>query len=120
LELLLPSFQALLPFVEVDAGLREYAMLAGIAVLVGLACGLYPALVLSSTRPQAVLRSGGSGTARGRMPLRSLLVAVQFFLASMLLIGTSALYLQLSVRARSRWASMPATCCYCSRTTSRV
>lgn len=97
LELLLPSFQALLPFVEVDAGLREYAMLAGIAVLVGLACGLYPALVLSSTRPQAVLRSGGSGTARGRMPLRSLLVAVQFFLASMLLIGTSALYLQLSV-----------------------
>lgn len=97
LELLLPAFQALLPFVDVDAGLREYTLLAAIAVLVGLACGIYPALVLSSTRPQAVLRSGAAGKARGGVPLRSLLVAVQFFLASMLLIGTSALYLQLAV-----------------------
>lgn len=97
LELLLPSFQALLPFVEVDAGPLEYSMLAAIAIVVGLACGLYPALVLSATRPQAVLRSRAAETAKGRVPLRSLLVAVQFFLASILLIGTSALYLQLSV-----------------------
>lgn len=97
LELLLPAFQALLPFVEVDASWREYAMLTGIALLVGLACGIYPAFVLSATRPQVVLRSGAQGRAAGGMRLKNLLVAIQFFFASMLLIGTGALYLQLAI-----------------------
>lgn len=97
LELLLPAFQTLLPFAKVDAGAREYLLLAGIAVLVGLACGVYPALVLSSTRPQLVLRSGGQGKTQGGARLRTLLVGVQFFFASILLIGVAALYLQLAI-----------------------
>ncbi len=98
LELLTPAFQAMLSFrTPYEAGAAEYFLLALIACFVGLACGAYPALVLSSTRPQAVLRAGGQRAGKAGMSLRTLLVAVQFCLASMLLIATAALYTQLAV-----------------------
>lgn len=98
LELLLPVFQTMLPFTaQIATGPTEYLLLAAIAGAVGLACGAYPAFVLSATRPQAVLRAGAQRDVKGGMQLRTLLVAVQFCLASMLLIGTAALYLQLLV-----------------------
>lgn len=96
LELLLPPFQALMPWVRVDAGWPDYALLALIAAVVGVACGAYPALVLASTRPQAVLRAGAQAQGKRSFGLRSVLVATQFGLASVLLIGTGALYLQLT------------------------
>jgi putative ABC transport system permease protein len=98
LELLLPAFQTLLPFVtQFDAGWDEYALLTFIACIVGLANGAYPALILSRVRPQAVLKTGSGSNLNSRLNLRSLLVGAQFCFASMLLIGTAALYLQLAV-----------------------
>jgi putative ABC transport system permease protein len=97
-EILSPAFQTMLSFrAPVAAGLLEYALLTLIACVVGLTCGAYPALVLSSTRPQAVLRAGTQQSVKAGMSLRSALVALQFCFASMLLIGTAALYLQLAV-----------------------
>jgi hypothetical protein len=105
LELLFPAFRVLLRFsLQTGAGWSEYALLTLIAGIVGLACGAYPALVLSATRPQAVLRAGAQQRVKGGLRLRTLLVAVQFCFASMLLIGTAALYLQLAVtRAQPRF-----------------
>lgn len=97
LEWLLPAFQALMPTVRVDAAWNDHLLLALIAGIVGLACGAYPALVLSATRPQAVLRTGAQQGAKGGLSLRTVLVAAQFCFASMLLIGTAALYLQLAL-----------------------
>ncbi|MES2605036.1 MAG: FtsX-like permease family protein, partial [Pseudomonadota bacterium] len=98
LEALLPAFQTLLPFrVALDPGITEYLLLVLIAVVVGLVNGIYPALVLSSVKPQAVLKPGaGTGVTAGQS-LRGLLVGAQFCFASMLLIGTGALYLQVAV-----------------------
>lgn len=97
LELLQPSFQALMPFaVQIDMRWTEYALMLLIACVTGLASGAYPAFVLSSTRPQAVLKAGAQESMQ-RVGLRGLLVGVQFCFASMLLIGTAALYLQLAL-----------------------
>lgn len=97
IELLMPVLLTLLPFsVRAGAGPEEYVLLGLIAVVMGLGCGEYPALVLSATRPQAVLRTGGSSVTRHGPSLRTLLVALQFCLASMLLVGTAALSLQLA------------------------
>jgi putative ABC transport system permease protein len=98
LELLQSSFQTLLPFtVRIDIGWIDYALMLLIACATGLASGAYPAFVLSATRPQAVLKAGAQETTKRGMGLRGLLVGVQFCFASMLLIGTSTLYLQLAV-----------------------
>jgi putative ABC transport system permease protein len=98
LELLLPAYQNMLPFsATIDTGWKEYLLLALIAVGVGLANGIYPALMLSHVQPEAVLKAGPGKILKGGLNLRALLVGSQFGFASMLLIGTAALYLQLAI-----------------------
>jgi putative ABC transport system permease protein len=62
-------------------------LLAGGAILVGLAAGLYPALVLSSFRPVAALQ-GALGRGRAGFVLRTVLVVIQFAVSSALILGT--------------------------------
>jgi putative ABC transport system permease protein len=68
--------------------------LLGVAVFIGIAAGVYPALVLSSFQPVAVLKgrfaSGGKGSF-----LRKALVVVQFTIATGLIIGTLVVYNQM-------------------------
>ncbi|MBP7407585.1 MAG: ABC transporter permease [Flavobacteriales bacterium] len=59
----------------------------GIAVLVGLLSGIYPAFFLSSFQPAVVLKGNTGGTSRGQA-LRKSLVVVQFAIALVLIIGT--------------------------------
>lgn len=70
-------------------------ILLGVAVFIGIAAGIYPALVLSSFRPVSVLKgrfaSGGKGSF-----LRKALVVVQFTIATGLIIGTLVVYNQLT------------------------
>lgn len=65
-----------------------------LAVLVGVTAGIYPAAVLSSFRPVAVLKGRIVGGAQGAM-LRKGLVVVQFGISILLLIGTAVVYSQL-------------------------
>ncbi len=59
----------------------------GIAVLVGLLSGIYPAFFLSSFQPAVVLKANAAGTSKGQA-LRKSLVVVQFAIALVLIIGT--------------------------------
>ncbi|HMZ49618.1 MAG TPA: FtsX-like permease family protein, partial [Flavobacteriales bacterium] len=86
IKLLMPAFNQLagetipLPRTWVPAVL-------GIAVVVGLLSGIYPAFFLSSFQPAVVLKANAAGTSRGQA-LRKALVVVQFAIALVLIIGT--------------------------------
>ncbi len=67
----------------------------GLAILVGLAAGSYPAFVLSAFRPAAVLKGGAFGNA-SRSRFRSVLVVVQFAVSLLLLIMTGVILNQLN------------------------
>jgi putative ABC transport system permease protein len=96
--LLLPSFNHLAGKI-INPGVfpptADLWILLGVAVFIGIAAGIYPALVLSSFQPVAVLKgrfaTGGSGSF-----LRKALVVVQFTIATGLIIGTLVVYNQLS------------------------
>ncbi len=62
-------------------------LLVGGAILVGLAAGIYPALVLSSFRPVAALQ-GALGRGQAGLVLRTVLVVLQFSVSSALILGT--------------------------------
>lgn len=61
----------------------------------GLLSGIYPAYILSSYKPTDVLK-GKVVSGSGKLGLRKLLVVVQFVASVMLLVGTGAVYNQLS------------------------
>jgi putative ABC transport system permease protein len=73
---------------------RDLLILLGVAVLIGVAAGTYPALVLSSFQPIAVLK-GRFVTGTKGIFLRKTLVVVQFTIATGLIIGTLVVYNQL-------------------------
>lgn len=96
--LLLPLFN-MLAGKEVSAGIfvkpLYLLVLLGIAILTGIFAGLYPALVLSSFKPVAVLKGKFSTGTRG-IVLRKGLVIVQFTIAIGLIIATMVVYFQLN------------------------
>ncbi len=76
----LPSINAFLQTGAVFDYWRDPALLGLLllgTVLVGVLAGAYPAFILSSFRPQLVLK-GGTDAAGGAGPLRQLLVGLQF------------------------------------------
>ncbi len=66
-----------------------------LALAVGLGAGVYPALVLSSFRPAAVLRGpSAAGTGSRSSALRKGLIVLQFAVSVFLLVGTAVVYRQ--------------------------
>ncbi len=92
-----PAFNAIAgtAFVPGDMfGPRLLALVAGMALLVGLGAGLYPALVLSTFRPALTLK-GTFSSGRFGAGLRKALVVGQFMLASLLVVGTIVVFRQI-------------------------
>ena len=95
-ELLLPAFSAF-----VQRGLALDVLhdpwlipgVAGASLLIGLAASIYPALVLSSFRPAAVLK-GGLAQASGSPLARQALVVIQFAILVGLIVTTATIYRQ--------------------------
>lgn len=103
-ELALPGLNH---FLRADIQLRYFALdglllpVIGLTLLVGLAGGVYPALVLSRFEPARVLKANKSAAdAEGSGRLRNLLVIAQFSVSIGLIICTAIVYAQ-TVYART-------------------
>jgi putative ABC transport system permease protein len=94
--LLLPLFNSL---AEKDMHLPwtnplMWVGVAGASVVLGLLAGSYPALYLSSIRPVGALKGAFKAGQSASLP-RKVLVVVQFSVSAMMIIGTTAVFLQL-------------------------
>ncbi|HLX67556.1 MAG TPA: ABC transporter permease, partial [Puia sp.] len=74
---------------------EDLLILLGVAVFIGIAAGIYPALVLSGFQPVAVLKGRFATGGKGSI-LRKSLVVTQFTIATGLIIGTLVVYNQLN------------------------
>lgn len=96
-ELMLPSFNSLAEK-EISSTYFTDPVFAvailGIALLIGLVAGSYPALVLSQYKPVDILKSDKTPKGGGAM-LRKSLVVIQFTISLVLIIGTVIVYSQM-------------------------
>ena len=96
--LLLPFFNdftdkrfTVLELITIERGL----LMLGLAIVIGIISGLYPALVLSSFKTASVLSSRSAATSKGLLA-RKVLVITQFTLTAVLLISTGVIYHQVT------------------------
>ncbi|MDR6196071.1 ABC transporter permease [Siphonobacter sp. SORGH_AS_0500] len=97
-ELLLPSFNAFSGKTVLDSTFSNptfWLILLGLALLVGVMAGLYPALVLSGMKAITVLK-GRFATSRQGLILRKSLVVFQFVISVSLMVCTFVVYHQLA------------------------
>lgn len=101
-ELLLPYFNELSGKTVLNSTFSNptfWLILLGLALLVGLLAGLYPALVLSGMKAITVLK-GRFATSRQGLVLRKSLVVFQFVISVSLMVCTFVVYHQLSYMRR--------------------
>jgi putative ABC transport system permease protein len=95
-QVLLPVFRSI-SGEELNVPYNEAAWLIpaliGLAVLVGLVAGSYPAFVLASFEPSAILK-GNPYLGKGKSRFRGILVVFQFAVSVMLIIGTGTVISQ--------------------------
>ena len=93
-ELLLPAYSGFLgkelAFDYGDPAL--VGILLGLAAIVGIAGGSYPAFFLSAFNPATVLKGASSGVGGGSGRLRMALVIVQFAISIALMVSTAVVY----------------------------
>ncbi|MDE2729595.1 MAG: ABC transporter permease [Gemmatimonadota bacterium] len=88
LQTLLPAVNDLLnQNINLELTTDTMLMLAGVVLLVGILAGTYPAFVISSFQPTAVLRGSSESGATGAL-FRRILIVFQFTVSVVLIIGT--------------------------------
>lgn len=93
--ILLPSFNGLAEkSIILDPAWQGIAFLAGLAVLVGVLAGAYPAFYLSSFKTLNILK-GERVTGKGTIGIRRFLVVFQFGVAIILIAGLIVVYQQI-------------------------
>lgn len=96
-ELTLPIFNTLVGKNFASFYFQNWAFLLIVflgAVIIGAAAGSYPAFLMASYRPVAVLKGTAQSSLRGRR-FRNILVVFQFCASITLLVGTTVIYAQL-------------------------
>lgn len=93
IELLLPFFNSLTQK-HLPLTFNDMLSIGGTGVLIGLLAGFYPAIKLSSLKPQLVLKGKFSNSAGGKF-LQNSMVVSQFSLAMMLICGCFVLIQQI-------------------------
>lgn len=94
-ELLLPLFNELSgTALEFNLSAQTIAVLAGLAILISLIAGIYPALILSGFRPVEVLK-GRLNLSADKSFFRQSMVVLQFSLSIALIFGTITVHRQL-------------------------
>lgn len=97
-ELALPAYSA---FLDKQLSFNLFTdpvlapVLLGLALVVGVAGGAYPAFFLSGFNPARVLKGSSSGVGGGSGRLRMALVVVQFAISIALMVATAVVYGQL-------------------------
>jgi len=74
-----------------QGNLLNILSLIGLAIIVGIVSGIYPAVFLSSFKPSAVIRGTGKFGSKSSL-LRTFLVVTQFGIAIILIISTIVIY----------------------------
>lgn len=95
----LPVFNSLMErsvTIDFQRNLFFYIGLLGLAIVVGLASGCYPALYLSSFSPVGILKGERGQGRKNRLWLRKGLVVFQFSLSAAFIIGTLSAIRQIS------------------------
>ncbi len=94
-EMALPFYNQVLGLELVLRLFDDFSLLAsliGLAILVGLGAGLYPAMYLSRFLPGDILKSSKSGESGSSNKLRNILVIFQFTTSIVLVISTLVVY----------------------------
>jgi len=97
-EIVLPVFNQLLEqelSLDLFRQANVFALLIGLAIIVGLIAGSYPAFYLSAFQPIKVLKGTFTKSAK-KSPIRNVLVIIQFSISVFLIISTGFVYNQLS------------------------
>lgn len=94
-QMAMPMFLVLTGLPEVSLDKYIWALLGGLVFVGAMLAGIYPAFVLSSFSPVAVLKGKFQSSSHGQL-LRKALVVFQFTTTIILIIGVSSVYKQVS------------------------